>query len=211
MSTLIHLMEAWMIGIAIAAPVGPIGMLCIRKTLEIGIVGAIAVGLGAALADSAYGLVAALGLTAVSHFLLAKAVYIKLVGGVFLLYLAYKELKVIPSSAGVAVGKNKNMGKLTAEVFFLTLTNPATILSFIGIFASIGGGATSTTEMFLLVLGIFLGSMTWWLFLGTLIVKIKHKLPESWIHRIRYLSAIILGGFGLWAVLSGLLVNVSLE
>jgi putative LysE/RhtB family amino acid efflux pump len=211
MSTLIHLMEAWLIGIAIAAPVGPIGMLCIRKTLEIGLVGAIAVGLGAALADSAYGLVAALGLTAVSHFLLAKATYIKLVGGVFLLYLAYMELKVKPSSAGVTVGKSKNMSRLTAEVFFLTLTNPATILSFIGIFASIGGGANSTSEMFLLVLGIFLGSMTWWLFLGTLIVKIKHKLPESWIHRIRYLSAIILGGFGLWAVLSGFFVYVSLE
>lgn len=211
MSTLIHLMEAWMIGIAIAAPVGPIGMLCIRKTLEIGLVGAIAVGLGAALADSAYGLVAALGLTAVSHFLLAKAVYIKLIGGFFLLYLAYKELKVKPSPTGVTVGKSKNMSRLTGEVFFLTLTNPATILSFIGIFASIGGGATSTTEMFLLVLGIFLGSMTWWLFLGTLIVKIKHKLPESWIHRIRYLSAIILGGFGLWAIVSGLLVYVGLE
>lgn len=211
MSILIHLLEAWMIGIAIAAPVGPIGMLCIRKTLEIGLIGAIAVGLGAALADSAYGLVAALGLTAVSHFLLEKAVYIKLIGGVFLLYLAYKELKAKPSSADVTVGKNKNMSKLTAEVFFLTLTNPATILSFIGIFASIGGGATSTTEMFLLVIGIFLGSMTWWLFLGTLIIKIKHKLPESWIHRIRYLSAIILGGFGLWAVVSGLLVYVSLE
>lgn len=211
MSTLIHLMEAWLIGIAIAAPVGPIGMLCIRKTLEIGLVGAIAVGLGAALADSAYGLVAALGLTAVSHFLLAKATYIKLVGGVFLLYLAYRELKVKPSSAGVTVGKSKNMSRLTAEVFFLTLTNPTTILSFIGIFASIGGAATSTTEMFLLVLGIFLGSMTWWLCLGTLIIKIKHKLPESWIHRIRYLSAIILGGFGLWAVLSGFLVYVSLE
>ncbi len=202
---LLHLLQAWMIGIAIAAPVGPIGMLCIRKTLEIGLAGAVAIGLGAALADSAYGLVAALGLTAVSHFLLTKAVYIKLIGGIFLLYLAYKELKVKPSSAGVAVGKNKNLSRLTTEVFFLTLTNPATILSFIGIFASIGGGASSTMEMFLLVLGIFLGSMTWWLFLGTLIVKIKHKLPESWIHRIRYMSALILGGFGLWAVVSGLL------
>jgi len=207
MSMLIHLMEAWLIGIAIAAPVGPIGMLCIRKTLEIGLIGAIAVGLGAALADSAYGLVAALGLTAVSHFLLAKALYIKLVGGVFLLYLAYKELSVKPDTSVVKAVKNKNMGRLAAEVFFLTLTNPATILSFIGIFASIGGGATSTTEMFLLVLGIFLGSMTWWLFLGTLIVNIKHKLPESWIHRIRYLSAVILGGFGVWAVVSGLLLG----
>jgi putative LysE/RhtB family amino acid efflux pump len=201
MSTMIYLMEAWIIGIAIAAPVGPIGMLCIRKTLETGLVGALAVGLGAALADSVYGLIAATGLTAVSHFLLAKAVYIKLIGGAFLLYLAYTEIVVKPSSSPAKVG-NKKTGRLVTEVFFLTLTNPATILSFIGIFASIGGGATTGTQMAIMVIGIFLGSMTWWLILGTLIISIKHKLPESWIHRIRYLSALILGGFGVWAMLS---------
>ncbi len=198
-------MEAWLIGLAIAAPVGPIGMLCIRKTLELGLIGAIAVGLGAALADSVYGLVAALGLTAVSHFLLEKAIYIKLVGGAFLLYLAYKELKVKPTTKLASIGKSKHMSRLVTEVFFLTLTNPATILTFIGIFAGIGGGDVSTTEMMLLVMGIFLGSMTWWLFLGTLIVKIKHKLPEGWFHHIRTLSAIILGGFGLWAIVSSVL------
>lgn len=205
MSMLIHLMEAWLIGLAIAAPVGPIGMLCIRKTLEIGLIGAIAVGLGAALADSVYGLVAALGLTAVSHFLLEKATYIKVVGGGFLLYLAYKELKIKPVPKLAPIGKSKHMSRLVTEIFFLTLTNPATILTFIGIFAGIGGGAASTTEMILLVVGIFLGSMTWWLFLGTLIVKITHKLPEGWIHHIRTLSAIILGGFGLGALASSIL------
>ena len=205
MSILVHLFEAWLIGIAIAAPVGPIGMLCIRKTLEIGLIGAIAVGLGAALADSVYGLIAALGLTAVSLFLLAQTIYIKFIGGLFLLYLAYNELKVRPNSSDAKVMKSKKMGRLTSEVFLLTLTNPATILSFIAIFASIGGGVTSDVEMFLLVAGIFLGSMTWWLFLGTLIVKVKHKLPESRLHGIRYLSACILGGFGLWAVASSLL------
>lgn len=194
-------MKAWMIGIAIAAPVGPIGMLCIRKTLEIGLTGALAVGLGAALADSVYGLIAATGLTAVSHFLLAKAIYIKFIGGGFLLYLAYAEIVAKPSGSAAKVG-NKKTGRLVIEVFFLTLTNPATILSFIGIFASIGGGATTGTQMAIMVTGIFLGSMTWWLVLGTLIITIKHKLPESWIHRIRYLSALILGGFGVWAMLS---------
>lgn len=201
MSTMIYLMEAWIIGIAIAAPVGPIGMLCIRKTLETGLVGALAVGLGAALADSVYGLIAATGLTAVSHFLLTKAVYIKLIGGAFLLYLAYSEIVAKPSNSAVKVG-NKKTCRLVTEVFFLTLTNPATILSFIGIFASIGGGATTGTQMAIMVIGIFLGSMTWWLILGTLIISIKHKLPESWIHGIRYLSALILGGFGIWAMLS---------
>jgi putative LysE/RhtB family amino acid efflux pump len=201
MSTITYLIEAWIIGVAIAAPVGPIGMLCIRKTLEIGMVGAIAVGLGAALADSVYGLIAATGLSAISSFLLAQTTYIKLIGGAFLLYLAYTEIVANPSSSAANVGKKKT-SRLIAEVFVLTLTNPATILSFIGIFASIGGGATSATLMALMVFGIFLGSMTWWLILGTIIIHIKHKLPELWIHRIRYVSALILGGFGVWAMFS---------
>lgn len=194
-----HFFEAWLIGLAIAAPVGPIGMLCIRKTLETGMTGAISVGLGAALADGVYGLIAALGLTAISHFLLAQSVYIKLVGGILLLYLSYNELAQSPSQSKEAKPHQKGYGRLTLNVFFLTLTNPATILSFIGIFASIGGGTASMTEMILLVLGVFIGSMSWWIILGSIIVGIRHKLPQEWIDRIRYLSAVILGGFGLFA------------
>ena len=93
MSILLYLFKACMIGIAIAAPVGPIGMLCIKKTLELGIKGALLVGLGAALADSVYGLIAALGLTTVSNIMVTSSSALKLIGGIFLLYLAYKEAK----------------------------------------------------------------------------------------------------------------------
>lgn len=201
MSIFFYLIKSWMIGIAIAAPVGPIGMLCIRKTLELGFIGAVLVGLGAALADSVYGLVAALGLSAISHFLLAKAVMIKIIGGVFLLYLAYKEVKNLPRSKSTAI-KSRASFALFAEVFFLTVTNPVTILSFIGIFASITGEPTSSIESSSMVLGIFLGSMTWWLILGGIITKIKHQLPEIWLHRIKYLSAAMLGGFGITAIIT---------
>lgn len=200
-------MEAWMIGVAIAALVGPISLLFIRKTLEIGLWGAIAVGLGAALADGVYGIVAATGLTAVSHFVLEKETYIKLIGGLFLLYLAYTEITNKPNKSGLTLDKNKKISGLMSTVFFLTLTNPVTILSFVGIFASIGGGATSILEMLLMVIGVFLGSLSWWLILGTIIIKIKHKLPEIWINRIHYASALILGGFGVFAILSTLFVK----
>ncbi len=203
MSILLCFIKAWMIGIAIAAPVGPIGMLCIRKTLELGLIGALAVGLGAAIADSIYGVIAVTGLTALSHFLLEKTVAIKIVGGLFLGYLAYKEMKS-ETSPKIASAKSHSVSRLIVEIFFLTLTNPMTILSFIGIFASIGGGPTGIIESLAMVLGIFLGSMTWWLILGGVILKIKHKLPETWIHRIKYLSAVILAGFGIFAVYSGL-------
>lgn len=192
-----------MIGIAIAAPVGPIGMLCIRKTLELGLVGALAVGLGAAIADSVYGVIAVTGLTALSHFFLEKTVAIKIVGGLFLGYLAYKEIKSETTSK-TASAKSHSVLKLIVEIFFLTLTNPITILSFIGIFASISGGPIGTIESFAMVLGILLGSMSWWLILGGVILKIKHKLPDTWIHRIKYLSALILTGFGIFAIYGGL-------
>ena len=202
MSNLFYLINAWLIGLAIAAPVGPIGILCIRRTLEHGLRGALAVGLGAALADSVYGGIAATGLTAVSHFLLGQVVFIRVLGGCFLLYLAYKESRSKPTKKEAGVKKNK--GALTLQVFFLTLTNPMTILSFIGIFASIGGGAATSLGALIMVLGVFLGSMTWWVILGSFIVKVKHKLPEVWIQRIRYLSVIILAGFGVVAILSAL-------
>jgi putative LysE/RhtB family amino acid efflux pump len=207
MSIMLYLFQAWMIGVAVAAPVGPIGLLCIRKTLELGLRGAILVGLGAALADSCYGLIAALGLSAISHFLLQKAIIIKIIGGLFLLYLSYKEVKSINPSVA-ALAKSKTSVKLVSEIFFLTLTNPMTILSFIGIFASISGEATTAIESLSMVLGIFLGSMTWWLILGGIIIKIKHKLSETWLHRIKYLSAFILAGFGIFAVVGGLRLSV---
>lgn len=201
MILLLYILKAWLIGIAVAAPVGPIGTLCIRKTLELGFVGAIAVGLGAAFADGIYGLVAALGLTGISHFLLQKIVLIKFIGGLFLLYLAYIELKTKTTVSETTLDKNKNLARLTLGVFFLTITNPMTILSFIGIFASISsGGSITTSETLGMVVGIFLGSMTWWIILGAIITKIKHKLSESAIRGIRYLSAIILAGFGVYAI-----------
>ena len=76
-----------------------------------------------------------------------------------------------------------------------------TILSFIGIFASMSGDIITTSESVAMVIGLFLGSMTWWLILGSIVTKIKHRLPEAWIHRIRYLSAMILAGFGAYIIL----------
>jgi len=199
MSLLFVLLKSWMIGVAIAAPVGPIGMLCIRKTLELGLMGAILVGLGAALADSCYGLIAALGLSAFSYFLLENTVLLKIVGGMFLLFLAYREIKSGTPTTIIKSSSNMRI-KLVGQIFFLTISNPMTILSFLGIFASISSGPTTPIDSLIMVVGIFLGSMTWWLALGAIIIKIKHKLPEAWLARIKYLSALILVGFAIVAI-----------
>ncbi|HQS83559.1 MAG: hypothetical protein B7Y25_01955 [Alphaproteobacteria bacterium 16-39-46] len=204
MSILICFLKACLIGFTIAAPVGPIGILCIRRTLEIGFLGALAVGLGAALADSAYGMIAALGLTVISQTLIENTLYIKLLGGLFLLYLAYREIKTEPKKLEVEGSGHKNFWITIPSVFFLTLTNPMTILSFIGIFATLGNDFGSFAQPVIMVIGVFLGSMMWWIILGILILKIKERLPNVWIQRIRYLSAFILGGFGLFSILGSL-------
>lgn len=201
MDSLFYFFKAWVMGIAIAAPVGPIGMLCIRKTLEFGLRGTLTVGLGAALGDSIYGFIAAVGLTAVSHFLLSKMAFLKIIGGIFLLYLAYKEIKTKSSSSDIVLKKDKGFMREVSEVFFLTLINPMTILTFLSVFASIGKGSETYLESLIMMGGVFLGSMTWWLILGGVILKIKHLLPEIWISRIRYISAMILAGFGIFALL----------
>lgn len=200
------LAKAWVVGMAIAAPVGPIGMLCIRKTLELGFLGTIAVGLGAALADSIFGFIAALGVTAISHFLLEKVGVIKVIGGMFLFYLAYKEVHSEPMTSKIS-SQLKPLSKLIAEIFVLTLTNPMTILCFIGIFSTIGGGGSSIVELSTIVVGVFLGSMTWWLVLGAIVIKIKHKLPKIWMNRVRYIAAVILGGCGIVAIASVIISN----
>ncbi len=192
--------KAWLIGIAIAAPVGPIGMLCIRKTMQIGLIGAISLGFGAAFADAIYGIIAATGLTTISHFMLEQANLIKMIGGVFLIYLAYREFKSNDDNTAKPISTSKNLLKFTLQVFFLTLTNPATILSFLGIFAGIGGGASNLGETLIMVGGIFVGSMSWWLILGLIIIKIKHKLPVSFMQNIRLVSVAILGGFGIFSL-----------
>lgn len=96
MSILAYFSQSFLIGFVIAASFGPIGMLCVRKTIEIGFAGALAVGLGAALADGFYGFIAGAGLTVISNFLLEKTDIIKLLGGLLLIYMAYKESKSNP-------------------------------------------------------------------------------------------------------------------
>lgn len=204
MSILIILIKACLIGVAIAAPVGPIGLLCIRKTIEMGLMGALAVGLGAALADSVYGLIASTGLTVISDFLLGKEMIIKLVGGTLLLTLALETLKS-PNAKEKSI-ERKSLLILSVKVFLLTLSSPMTILTFLAIFTSISGPELPPHETGIMVLGIFMGSMLWWLILGTVVAKAHTYLSENSLKRIRHFSTAILSGFGLWSIGKGLVM-----
>src|SRR6476661_6636317 len=155
-----------LLGFSIAAPVGPIGVLCIRRTLADGRLAGLVSGLGAATADALYGAVAGFGLTFVSTFLVSQQVWLRIVGGLFLLFLGLKTFLIKPSTVSADSG-GKGLLRAYASTVALTLTNPLTILSFAVVFAGLGLGSGSSDYLSagLLVLGVFCGSALWWLLL----------------------------------------------
>lgn len=190
-----------LIGLAIAAPVGPIGLLCIRRSLVHGRIYGLVSGLGAATADTIYGFIAGFGLTAVSGFLTAHAFWLQLLGGIFMCYLGWRTLRSKPPEQSAAV-QGGSLLKSYSSIFLLTITNPMTILSFAGIFAGLGltAGSSDWTASLFLVGGVFVGSALWWLLLSTGVGLLRHRLSPSslaWINRI---SGWIIMGFGFAAV-----------
>lgn len=191
------------IGFAIAAPVGAIGLLCIRRTLADGRLAGFVSGLGAATADAIYGAVAALGLTAVSGLLVENQDAVRLVGGLFLCYLGVRTARSPPATA---VRARSARGLLAAygSTLALTLTNPTTILSFAAVFAGLGLGAAAgdRASAVLMVCGVFLGSAIWWLLLSGAIGFFRRALTTERLRWANRLSGVMLFAFGIAAVLS---------
>jgi threonine/homoserine/homoserine lactone efflux protein len=190
------------IGFSIAAPVGPIGILCIRRTLSEGRASGFLSGLGAATADALYGCVAGFGLTMISTFLVDQRFWIQLVGGVFLLALGVKTLRSVPAErAAAASGVGLTASYLST--LFLTLTNPMTILSFAGIFAALGVADTAGdfAAAASLVLGVFFGSAAWWLLLSGGVGVLREKLSAgllSWTNRLSGVILLVFGAVAVW-------------
>jgi len=192
------------IGIAIAAPVGPIGVLCIQRTLHDGFKIGFMTGMGAALADGTYGLIAGFGLTAISSLLITHQFWIRLIGGLFLLYLGIKLFMTVPQQR--SAGKSdRSSWHAFSTTYLLTVTNPATILSFVAVFAGLGLGTSSTdySQAIVLVSGIILGSAMWWLSLsGGVAFVLHHRLSPVVMRSINRLSGIIILIFGIYALLT---------
>jgi threonine/homoserine/homoserine lactone efflux protein len=200
---LILFLKGLIIGFAIAAPVGPIGILCIQRSLHDGFKIGLMTGLGAALADGVYGLIAGFGLTAVSSLLVAQQFWIRLIGGIFLLYLGIKMLFARPGERAATSSKDKSAWHACLTTFFLTLTNPMTILSFVAVFAGLGLGSAGTDYMhaIMLVAGIVLGSASWWLLLsGGVAFILHHRISPAAMRVINLISGGIMLAFGLFAI-----------
>lgn len=195
------LLRGLIIGFSIAAPVGPIGVLCIRRTLTEGRAYGLASGLGAATADAIYGAIAAFGLTFVSRVLVTQQSWLRLLGGAFLCYLGLKTFLAPPAEHG-ASASGYGLAGAYASTFFLTLTNPLTILSFAAIFAGLGGAAGSYVAAGALVLGVFLGSALWWLLLSGGVAPFRARVNPPGLRWVNRLAGIVITGFGVLALLS---------
>jgi threonine/homoserine/homoserine lactone efflux protein len=192
------------VGLSIAAPVGPIGVLCIRRTLAEGRLAGLVSGLGAATADAFYGLVGALGLTFVSGFLLRQQTWLRLVGGLFLLVLGAR-IFLAGASDAAARAPDAGGGLLAAytSTLVLTLTNPITILFFAGIFAGLGlAGRGDYGAAVLLVTGVFLGSALWWVTLSGVVSLLRARFNARALRWVNRVSGIVVAGFGVAALLS---------
>ena len=191
------------IGFSIAAPVGPIGVLCIRRTLAEGRLHGLVSGLGAATADAVYGCIAAFGLAFISDLLVQQQVWLRVVGGAFLCFLGVRTILAKPSEKA-PTGKKTGIASAYGSTFLLTLTNPVTILSFVAVFASLGLGNTvgDYGSAALLVFSVFAGSASWWLILSGAVSLFRTRVTPKvmlWINRV---SGAIILGFGVVALVS---------
>ena len=199
------LLRGLIIGVSIAAPVGPIGLLCIQRTVIQGRTSGLVSGLGAATADAVYGSVAGFGLDLVSNFLIDQRMWIHLIGGALLLLLGIKVLLTRPAEQAAQTKYTvRGIWWSYLSTFLLTITNPMTILSFVAVFAALGVANSSNdyVSASFTVIGVFLGSALWWLILSSVAGWLRGKLNRTAILWIGRLSAVIIIGFGIVGIVS---------
>ncbi|KKP29491.1 MAG: hypothetical protein UR12_C0007G0022 [candidate division TM6 bacterium GW2011_GWF2_30_66] len=204
------LMKGLFLGFTISAIIGPIGILCIKRSISEGFWAGVSTGVGAALADAIYAAITAFGITVISNFLLGKAFVLSLFGGIYLIYMG---IRTFMSRSKLSSGSLKN-SELDKDVthyslfhnfistFFITLTNPVTILLFMVIFAGLNLETEDMLSSSSLVTGVFFGAVIWWIFLSYVASILKSKLTSGnlllWLNRI---SGVVIICFGVLIIL----------
>jgi len=196
------------LGISVAVPIGPVGLLCIDRTIKKHFWSGFFSGIGAASADALYGLVAAFGITFISNLLISEEFYFRLVGGILLIAIGIRSFRLKPKQISVYEPTKKHLIKDFLSAFVLTITNPGTVLFFMAVFT--GFGLTGTTGEFVsaitLVSGIFIGSVTWWLVLSSSAFILKPRINDKFLTGLNHLSSTAIIIFGL-VILASLFFN----
>ena len=195
------LVRGFVLGFTIAAAVGPISLLCIRRTLAEGRVVGLVSGLGVATADATYGAIAAFGLTAVTDLLVDWRRALAVVGGSFLLWLAWRTFHAVPGEAATT-GSERRGGLAGAylSTLALTLTNPMTILSFAALFVGLGVTGGNAAGATLLTAGVFLGSAAWWVVLVAAVGALRSRVTPAGLRRVNMVSGLLIGAFAIVAL-----------
>ena len=195
------LLKGLIFGFVLAAIVGPMWVLCFRRTLEQGISAGIASGMGIAVADAIYGAIAAFGLTAISGFLLAHSFWIGLAGVAFLGWLGVNALvsKPVDLAAEPNVAASRSLGAAFVSTLTLTLANPPTILAFTAMFAGLGLAAGANYQSAaVIVVGVFVGSAAWWLILVAGAAALRARVTPRVLRAINVVSGVTILGFAIW-------------
>lgn len=194
--------RGFVLGFTIAAAVGPISLLVMRRTLAEGRIVGLASGLGVATADGAYGAIAAFGLGAITQVLVDARPGLGFVGGLFLLWLAWTTARAEPHDPATAPARRGGLAGAYLSILGLTLTNPMTILSFGALFAGLGvtGGDTASAAM--ITIGVLLGSTAWWVLLTSIVSIVRARVTTTWIRRINVASGLLIGAFAVISIAS---------
>jgi threonine/homoserine/homoserine lactone efflux protein len=197
MSTATVFGQAVWIGLSIAAPVGPIGLLVIQRTLRHGVPVGLATGLGAAVADALYGALGAFGVSVLIGWLQQLRVPLVLGGGAFLLWLAWRTWQAAPPPQGAQMAAGPGLAASFAGSVLLTLSNPATILSFVAIFGTLAAPGAGVSPLWM-VAGVLAGSALWWLCLCAAVGALRERFDARAQRAVGRVSALMLAGFALW-------------
>ena len=199
---LLFLCKGLVLGFCIAAPVGPVGLLCIRRSITSGRLAGLATGLGAATADACYGAVAGFGLTRVTAFMVGERTWLALLGGVFLCALGIHIMRTHPDAMHTG-SREPRIHSAYLSALAITLTNPMTILAFVAAFAGLGlAVARDYLAATALVIGVFVGSGIWWLLLSAFASRLRDRFDPHWLQRVNWVSGALLVVIGLGVLAS---------
>jgi len=194
-------LSSLLIGLSIAAPVGPIGLLVMQRSLDQGPRAGLATGLGAAAADAVYGAVGAYSVHWLTQALVGLRVPLTLCGTAFLLWMAWQLLRAPGGGQATAAAPARGALRSFLGTFALTLSNPATILSFVAIFGA-QASHSAVTSPGTMVAGVLAGSALWWLLLSALVGRLRGHFDQRWQRATHRASAAVLAGFALWQLVS---------
>src|SRR6476469_1556321 len=198
------LARGFILGFTIAAAVGPISVLVMRRTLAEGRTVGLASGLGVATADATYGGIAAFGLSAITDVLVGGGRWLGLIGGSFLLFLAWRTARSEPGPAATVTERRGGLAGAYLSILGVTMTNPMTIISFGALFAGLGVTGENALESTLITLGVFLGSGSWWVILTFVVGRLRARVTPRSLRVVNIVSGVVIGAFAISAIVLAL-------